>query len=125
MELEINGTLDKIVVGATGRQEIIQNVKTILSTVKGTVMLDRTFGLSGEYVDAPGPVLEARLAREVVEEALQIHGGNGLTKEYYIEKLWRDSRAMTIEDGDNTTLNRLGGHYLKETFPRKKVDPLF
>lgn len=68
MELEISGTLDKIVVGATGREEIIQNVKTILSTVKGSVMLDRTFGLSGEYVDLPGPVLEARLAHEIVEE---------------------------------------------------------
>ncbi|MFO7965524.1 MAG: acyl-CoA dehydrogenase family protein [Desulfobacterales bacterium] len=61
-------------------------------------------------------------AREVVEEAVQIHGANGLTKEYLIEKLWRDSRALTIEDGDNRSLNRLGGHILKETFPRRTVN---
>jgi hypothetical protein len=28
-------------------------------------------------------------------------------------------------DGDNSTLNRLGGHYLKDTFPRRKVNQLF
>jgi len=64
-------------------------------------------------------------AREVVEEAVQIHGANGLTKEYYIEKIWRDSRALTIEDGENSVLNRLGGHILKDTFPRRKVNQLF
>jgi alkylation response protein AidB-like acyl-CoA dehydrogenase len=61
-------------------------------------------------------------AREVIEEAVQIHGANGLTKEYFIEKIWRDSRAMTIEDGDNTALNRIGGNILKDTYPRKSVN---
>jgi acyl-CoA dehydrogenase len=61
-------------------------------------------------------------AREVIDEGVQIHGANGLTKEYLIEKLWRDSRALTIEDGDNTALNRLGGHILKDTYPRKRVN---
>ncbi|MEW6442321.1 MAG: acyl-CoA dehydrogenase family protein [bacterium] len=61
-------------------------------------------------------------AKEVVEEALQIHGANGLTKEYYVEKLWRDARSMTIADGENSVLNRLGGHILKETFPRTTVN---
>ncbi|MBW2201145.1 MAG: acyl-CoA/acyl-ACP dehydrogenase [Deltaproteobacteria bacterium] len=64
-------------------------------------------------------------AREVIEEAVQIHGANGLTKEYFIEKIWRDSRALTIEDGDNSALNRMGGHFLKDTFPRRKVNQLF
>ena len=64
-------------------------------------------------------------AREVAEEAIQIYGANGLTKEYYIEKLWRDSRALTIEDGENSVLNRLGGHILNETFPRRSVNQLF
>jgi acyl-CoA dehydrogenase len=64
-------------------------------------------------------------AREVIEEAVQIHGANGLTKEYYIEKIWRDSRALTIEDGDNMSLNRMGGDILKDTFPRQKVNQLF
>ena len=63
-------------------------------------------------------------AREVIDEGVQIHGANGLTKEYFIEKLWRDSRALTIEDGENSVLNRLGGHILKDTYPRTSVNLL-
>lgn len=63
-------------------------------------------------------------AREVIEEAVQIHGANGLTKEYFIEKIWRDSRALTIEDGVNDVLARLGGQILNETFPRTSVNRL-
>jgi alkylation response protein AidB-like acyl-CoA dehydrogenase len=58
------------------------------------------------------------LAREVIDEAVQLHGANGLTKEYPIEKFWRDSRALTIEDGENNTLCAMAGHFLKETYPR-------
>ena len=64
-------------------------------------------------------------AKEVVEEAIQIYGANGLTKEYFIEKLLRDSRGLTIADGENTVLNRLGGHILNDTFPRRGVNKLF
>jgi alkylation response protein AidB-like acyl-CoA dehydrogenase len=51
-------------------------------------------------------------------EAIQIWGGNGLTKEYVLEKLFRDARATLIEDGNNETLTRHGGHILGETYPR-------
>jgi alkylation response protein AidB-like acyl-CoA dehydrogenase len=64
-------------------------------------------------------------AREVIEEAVQIYSANGLTKEYYIEKLWRDSRALTIEDGENNTLSAIGGHLLNENFPRMEVNKVF
>ena len=57
-----------------------------------------------------------------VDEGVQIHGANGLTKEYFIEKLWRDIRPMTIADGENSVLNRLGGHILKDTYPRTSVN---
>lgn len=60
-------------------------------------------------------------AREIIEEAVQIHAAIGLAKEYFIEKIWRDSRALTIQDGENSVLNRLGGHILKDTYPRKKI----
>ncbi|MNR53178.1 Acyl-CoA dehydrogenase [compost metagenome] len=45
----------------------------------------------------------------VVSDALQLFGGNGLTREYPMEKLFRDARAAQIEDGENMMLNtRLG-----------------
>jgi len=43
-------------------------------------------------------------AFQVASEALQIFGGNGLTKEFTIEKLMRDARAAMIEDGCNEIL---------------------
>ena len=49
---------------------------------------------------------------EVCSEALQIFGGNGLTREYPMEKLLRDARASMIEDGCNEVLSIKGGCYL-------------
>jgi len=43
-------------------------------------------------------------AFQVASDALQIFGGNGLTKEFPIEKLVRDARAAMIEDGCNEIL---------------------
>lgn len=57
-------------------------------------------------------------AFDVANEAIQIFGSNGLTKEYLIEKLFRDARAMIIEDGSNDTLAIAGGHKLIHTYPR-------
>ncbi len=48
-------------------------------------------------------------AFEVASEAVQIFGGNGLTREYPIEKILRDARAAMIEDGCNEMLSIVGG----------------
>jgi alkylation response protein AidB-like acyl-CoA dehydrogenase len=47
-------------------------------------------------------------AFEVASAALQIFGGNGLSREYPIEKLLRDARASMIEDGCNELLGLVG-----------------
>lgn len=51
-------------------------------------------------------------AFEVASEALQIFGGNGLTREYPMEKILRDARAAMIEDGCNEMLSLVGGSKL-------------
>jgi alkylation response protein AidB-like acyl-CoA dehydrogenase len=48
-------------------------------------------------------------AFEVASEAVQVFGGNGLSREYPIEKLLRDARASLIEDGCNEVLSIIGG----------------
>lgn len=53
-------------------------------------------------------VFATNTAFEVCSEALQVFGGNGLTKEYPIEKLLRDTRASMIEDGCNELLGIVG-----------------
>jgi phage baseplate assembly protein W len=47
---KVPGQLD---LGATGLNEVLQNVGIILTTRIGTVMLDRRFGLTFKYLDAP------------------------------------------------------------------------
>ena len=51
-------------------------------------------------------------AFEVASGALQIFGGNGLSREYPIEKLVRDARASMIEDGCNDILSLVGASRL-------------
>ena len=51
-------------------------------------------------------------AFEVASGALQIFGGNGLSREYPIEKILRDARASMIEDGCNDLLSLVGAEKL-------------
>ena len=57
-------------------------------------------------------VTATQTAFEVASDALQIFGANGLTKEYPMEKLLRDTRAMMIADGCNEVLALKGGSLL-------------
>lgn len=41
----------------------------------------------------------SEIAKEVVDEAVQIHGGYGLMKEYDIERFYRDQRLLQIGEG--------------------------
>jgi alkylation response protein AidB-like acyl-CoA dehydrogenase len=53
-------------------------------------------------------VFSTNTAFEAASGALQIYGGNGLSREYPIEKLMRDARASMIEDGCNDILSLVG-----------------
>ncbi|WP_296657278.1 acyl-CoA dehydrogenase family protein [Paraburkholderia sp.] len=57
-------------------------------------------------------VTATQTALEVASDALQVFGGNGLTREYPIEKIWRDARASLVEDGCNEILAIKGGYAL-------------
>jgi phage baseplate assembly protein W len=46
-------------------EEIVQNVKTILSTPKGSVPLLRDFGISVDLIDTLTPELQMRVKEEV------------------------------------------------------------
>jgi alkylation response protein AidB-like acyl-CoA dehydrogenase len=48
----------------------------------------------------------------VASEAVQIFGGNGLSREYPVEKMLRDARASMIEDGTNEALALIGADFL-------------
>src|ERR671928_229673 len=54
----------------------------------------------------------ARIAVEVADECIQIHGGNGYMQEYGIERTWRDLRLNRIGAGsDEIMLEVIGRSY--------------
>ncbi|MGB9803070.1 MAG: acyl-CoA dehydrogenase family protein [Desulfofundulus sp.] len=55
-------------------------------------------------------------AFEIASEAVQLFGGYGLSKEYFIEKLFRDARSSMIEDGSNEVLGLTAARSLLKEF---------
>ena len=49
-------------------QEIIQNVRTILTTAQGSAPLYREFGIDAGLVDAPISVAKAKLTAEIARQ---------------------------------------------------------
>ncbi|PWK16056.1 hypothetical protein [Tumebacillus permanentifrigoris] len=56
----------KVNFGATGIEEILQNVYTSITTMRGSVPLDRGFGLDPS-LDDPLPLARARLTTQVID----------------------------------------------------------
>jgi alkylation response protein AidB-like acyl-CoA dehydrogenase len=57
-----------------------------------------------------------QVAFEVASDAVQLHGGLGLTKEMFVEQLFRDARASMIEDGSNDILSLTAAKKIIETY---------
>lgn len=49
---------------------------------------------------------------EIATLGVQLHGGNGMTKEYPIEMFYRDATCLTIADGENHLLTQVAASYL-------------
>jgi acyl-CoA dehydrogenase len=45
---------------------------------------------------------------EIASDALQMFGDNGLSKDYRVEKIFRDARDALVEDGTNDVLSLAG-----------------
>jgi acyl-CoA dehydrogenase len=70
-------------------------------------LLNNGIGLPDLKLSIASKVTSTQYAFEIASEAIQIFGGNGLTKAYPVEKLMRDARASMIEDGCNEVLGIL------------------
>ena len=70
MELLVDNTQQSIELGLTGIDEIVQNVKLILNTPKGSVPLDRDFGIDWSILDRPVNSIIPKLKAQVIK---QIH----------------------------------------------------
>lgn len=52
---------------ADEKTEILQNVRTIIGTVKYEIPLDRQFGIDGAVIDLPMPKAQAKLSQEIFQ----------------------------------------------------------
>ena len=68
-----------------------------LLTQRSAAMKDA--GLKTTRESAMAKVYASEVAVAVAEEAVQIHGGYGYTKEYPVERAWRDAKLCTIGEG--------------------------
>lgn len=67
MKIDVSARLEGIDFGPKDiLTEIIQNVRTVISTTQFTVPLDRRFGIDGTVIDLPMPVAMARISAEVI-----------------------------------------------------------
>ncbi len=91
---------------------MFQRVEAARSLSRRTFMYNQV-NPPGSMVHAvSAKTLSTETAFDVASDALQIHGGNGLTKAYPIEKIMRDARASMIEDGTNEVLMLSGSNGL-------------
>jgi nitroreductase/NAD-dependent dihydropyrimidine dehydrogenase PreA subunit len=70
-------------------------------------LLDQSQSPTVHYAMA-SKIFSTETAFKVASEAIQVFGGYGLSKEFHVEKIFRDARAAMIEDGANETL-AIGG----------------
>jgi len=83
--------------------EMFRKVEAARSLNRRVVLYSAVHPPQLQYAIA-SKVTSTETAFEVASAALQIFGGNGLSREYPIEKLLRDARASMIEDGCNEVL---------------------
>ncbi|MFH1150014.1 MAG: acyl-CoA dehydrogenase family protein [Actinomycetota bacterium] len=62
------------------------------------------------------------LCFQVANEAVQLLGGYGLTRDGFVEKIFRDTRSALIGDGNNEVLQAYGGNIIAGEYPRRAED---
>jgi alkylation response protein AidB-like acyl-CoA dehydrogenase len=85
--------------------DMFVKVETCRALTRAVTSYNSRLSPPGTQYSIAAKVYCTTAAFEVASEALQIHGGYGLTKEMLIEMLFRDARASMIEDGSNDILS--------------------
>ncbi len=69
-----------------------------LLTLRAAAMKDANHKQTGSFA-AMAKLFASETANKVCAEAVQIHGGNGFSRHYNVEKYYRDARITTIYEG--------------------------
>ena len=82
---------------AEWRRVVAVNTDGAFLTLRAAAVRDAGRRVTKE--SAMAKLYASEVAVRVSEEAIQIHGGYGYTKDYPPEKFWRDSKLCTIGEG--------------------------
>lgn len=89
--------------------EMLRRLEMARAIARRSLAYSRTSPQSHPYATAQAKVSVTEEAMKITHEAFQLFGGNATTREFPIEKLFRDVRSALIEDGENYILtSRLG-----------------
>lgn len=89
--------------------DMMRRVELCRSVARRSLAFARLSPRTHPYTTASAKVTVTEECLKVTTEALQLFGGSGTSREYSIEKIFRDARAALIEDGENYVLTmRLG-----------------
>ena len=67
---------------------------------------DLDAGASVERETAMVKLMSSEMAVRVTNQAMQLHGGNGYSRDYSVERYWRDARLTTIFEGTSEIQRR-------------------
>ena len=81
-----------------------------LMTFNAAAMRDRGEDFSGAASMAK--LFASEMANKVAYQALQIHGGYGYTKEFPVERYYRDVRVFTIYEGTSEIQRRVIANHI-------------
>lgn len=102
---------------------MFQHVEVSRQISRASFLYNRTAQTPAEEYSIAAKLQGTQSAFDACCEAVMLFGGNGLSKEYLIEKLFRDAKAMLIEDGSNESLAIVGGHKMIRNYPRAAALP--
>lgn len=96
--------------------DMFRRVELCRAVARRSLAFARMAPSGHSYATASAKVTVTQEAMKVVDEAFQLFGGNATSREYPIEKLFRDARASLIEDGENYVLTMRFGQLARELY---------
>jgi alkylation response protein AidB-like acyl-CoA dehydrogenase len=84
--------------------QMFRKVEAARALSRAASIYNRTTAPPATEYSIAAKVQSTQTAFEVASDAIQLHGGYGLSQEFHVEKLFRDARASMIEDGSNEVL---------------------
>ena len=88
--------------------EMFRKVEAARALVRRVLEYNVTAARPSMIASTAAKVTATQSAFEVASDALQMFGGCGLSREYPMEKLFRDARSLLVADGNNEVLAMKG-----------------